>query len=574
VIVTGLGMRRGLRAACVVVFLLAWALLGPQSALATHGEPHASLKSWDIGNDPMIRGFDPHETFDDIAGLTGHVGSPTIVTIMENTEGGFCGILYWNPDTNQFASFAITGGLNTSGDLDRSAPGSHGNGFGGGDVWSLVNGNSSFTPYVNFRGTTSFRRWSTPASASTGLRVNSTTGLVYFGNFTDPGELFELNPQTNALRKFITGSKPYNLALDASGNVYMTAVAGGGQPDQILRLNPSTGVMRRWNVPGASNFQSSVSLGTPNSITVDPEGSVFFSESASNEIGRLNPATNVIEEFSKAGILDPQSIAASGTGSTLQAFFTEAGDSMTDPGHISLLTRAQATPSNTTTVIPVDVTPTVTASTATPTDQTKSAVTATIAPTTFDSPGVDPSGILRFPIDPTTDKPTGMTRVALPHTVFGSMEGSHHVFRLESEAIIADSGEPEIAAVGRCQGKKATISGTRASEVIHGTPGRDVIRGGDGNDSIDGLGGNDVICGNPGDDAISGGRGKDRIRGNRDNDFVDGKKGDDELHGDSSADRVVGGEGDDFLQGGSGFDRCQGGTGRNTFRACQRISES
>jgi hemolysin type calcium-binding protein len=554
------------------------ALLGAQSALATHGEAHATIKQWEIGSDPVIGGFDPHETIDDMTGLTDQVGNPTIVTIMENGQFGFCGMLFWNPDTNVFKVFGVGGGLNVFGDVDRSAPGSHGtiNGmtFGGGDTWSIINGGSAFT-YVNFRGTTNFREWNI-ASNGTGLRVNPTTGLVYFGNFVNPGEFYELNPQTNGVRRFTTGNRPYQFALDSSGNVYMTAVGTATVPDQILRFNPSTNVLRRWNVPGTptGNFQDNFSLGTPNGIAIDPEGSVWFTESASDQIGRLNPSTNVIDEFAKAGVDDPQSIASSGTGATLQAFFTEGGDAgVLDPGHISLLTHAQATPTSTT-VAPVDETLTPVASTATPTDFSKAPATNTIAPTTFDSPGVDPSGILRFPIAPTTDKPTGMTRVARPRTVFGSMEGSHHVFELTSSAIVADSGETPPVGTGSCQGKVATISGTEASEDIVGTAGPDVIRAGGGNDTVEGLGGNDTICGNPGDDVLHGNNGQDSIRGNKNKDQVGGDAGNDRLHGDSSDDRVEGGKGDDFLQGGSAFDRCFGGPGKNTARSCQVIRQA
>lgn len=111
-------------------------------------------------------------------------------------------------------------------------------------------------------------------------------------------------------------------------------------------------------------------------------------------------------------------------------------DGEEDHGHISLITPSEATPTDTTVTPTVDTIPPATSS-VTPQDFTLEPFTATIQPSEFDSPGIDPSGILRFPIPPGTSEPTGMTGVAFARTVLGSMEGSDHVFRLESEAIIS-----------------------------------------------------------------------------------------------------------------------------------------
>src|SRR5216684_6720009 len=42
--------------------------------------------------------------------------------------------------------------------------------FGGGDVWASVHGKSGFAPYMNFRGSSSFRRWDVGNFSSTGIR--------------------------------------------------------------------------------------------------------------------------------------------------------------------------------------------------------------------------------------------------------------------------------------------------------------------------------------------------------------------------------------------------------------------
>jgi uncharacterized delta-60 repeat protein len=65
----------------------------------------------------------------------------------------------------------------------------------------------------------------------------------------------------------------------------------------------------------------------------------------------------------------------------------------------------------------------------------------------------------------------------------------------------------------RCDGKEATIVGTRNNERLVGTPHRDVIAAGAGNDIVRGRGGNDLICGGPGNDRLIGGGGRDRLLG-------------------------------------------------------------
>jgi len=84
---------------------------------------------------------------------------------------------------------------------------------------------------------------------------------------------------------------------------------------------------------------------------------------------------------------------------------------------------------------------------------------------------------------------------------------------------------------GRCEGRRATISGTGKSENLKGTKGRDVIVGRGGNDVIKGLGGNDTICGGAGKDRILGGAGKDFLLGNAGNDTLLGGAGSDRVRG-------------------------------------------
>lgn len=65
----------------------------------------------------------------------------------------------------------------------------------------------------------------------------------------------------------------------------------------------------------------------------------------------------------------------------------------------------------------------------------------------------------------------------------------------------------------RCDGRRATVVGTRRSETLEGTQHRDVIQGLGGDDRIFGFGGNDLICGSGGNDRLFGGKGRDRLSG-------------------------------------------------------------
>jgi Ca2+-binding RTX toxin-like protein len=89
----------------------------------------------------------------------------------------------------------------------------------------------------------------------------------------------------------------------------------------------------------------------------------------------------------------------------------------------------------------------------------------------------------------------------------------------------------------KCQGRIATITGTKHADVIVSD---------EDSDTIAGLGGNDKIYGRRGFDIICGGGGADQILGGPDNDKLFGENGDDFLKGGPGHDRVVGGPGKDI----------------------------
>jgi Ca2+-binding RTX toxin-like protein len=95
----------------------------------------------------------------------------------------------------------------------------------------------------------------------------------------------------------------------------------------------------------------------------------------------------------------------------------------------------------------------------------------------------------------------------------------------------------------RCGGRRATLIGTPARDILRGTPARDRIAGQGGNDAIRGLGGNDILCGGKGGDRLLGGAGRDRL---------------------------LGGAGRDRLAGGAGTDICIGGPRKDRAAGCEK----
>jgi Ca2+-binding RTX toxin-like protein len=98
-------------------------------------------------------------------------------------------------------------------------------------------------------------------------------------------------------------------------------------------------------------------------------------------------------------------------------------------------------------------------------------------------------------------------------------------------SLLALSGSAAIAKAPKCQGRTATIAGTKGDDRLNGTPNADVIVGLGGGDELYGKGGNDWICAGPGGDFLSGGAGNDRLYSGGGNNSISGDAGDDVLQG-------------------------------------------
>ncbi|HVV89088.1 MAG TPA: calcium-binding protein [Solirubrobacterales bacterium] len=120
----------------------------------------------------------------------------------------------------------------------------------------------------------------------------------------------------------------------------------------------------------------------------------------------------------------------------------------------------------------------------------------------------------------------------------------------------AGAGDPT------CHGKPATIVSNAAT--ITGTKAPDVIVAGNGDNVIHGEGGNDLICAGGGNDTIYGERGVDKIYGEEGDDTIYGERGSDTLDGGGGNDRIYGGRGSDHIEGGPGSDLVEGEQGNDT----------
>ncbi|MGF1470586.1 MAG: S8 family serine peptidase [Rubrobacteraceae bacterium] len=119
------------------------------------------------------------------------------------------------------------------------------------------------------------------------------------------------------------------------------------------------------------------------------------------------------------------------------------------------------------------------------------------------------------------------------------------------------------------KGRRCTIKGSVANNVLVGTKNRDVICGRGGNDVVDGRGGNDTLYGDGGNDVLKGGPGDDRLPGGAGNDILKGGSGLDLLLGEGGRDVLSArdGRGGDLLDGGGGRDVCAVDPG-DTSRRC------
>jgi streptogramin lyase len=107
------------------------------------------------------------------------------------------------------------------------------------------------------------------------------------------------------------GANPYGIVTGPDGNLWFTEFAA----NQIARLNPTTGAVTEYG--GLSPASG------PQDITVGPDGNLWFTEYTANQVGRINPTTGLVTEFS-AGITPGSRPFSITTGPDGNLWFTES----------------------------------------------------------------------------------------------------------------------------------------------------------------------------------------------------------------------------------------------------------
>ncbi len=530
-----------LRSAVCVLFVSL--LAGGPPASAWDGVSHAVVKVWNtaVPIPPSLSlGLTPGESVEDPAGLTDHGTSfPTIVTVYARSShpGGLSGVSYWNPEGNVFAWYGKTfGGLPaaqmpppppSSGfpggvDINRGggpvlAGGPFGTSFGPGDVW--IGGAQNEPLIVQMAGSDPltgagrFRSYGTnnpllpPSGQAFGVQVDEATGHVFVAQ-TFERRISRVNPPTAIVTMWDMGTcngstcgSPVYVTVDTSGRPYATTVGstfGDGVvrvnrgADGVLGLNPLTGVsddtISLWALPSQPAYRIPPLFLTnpeenPNGlITADADGNVWISESGAHKVARLNPATNQICEYTTSGMRNPQQITTTGSGSSLQVFFTEG-----EGNSVSVLTQGEADLAPFPDRACVSVTPltfpTRVVDVTTQTfDELVLPLRTAIVPTVHHVASVGGSGIARFspmpnPLlsvdgDPIGDAgngfPSGMTGVYGVNRVAGAyldlQNGNKH-FQVESRLITAPPPSPPGGLPGRMTGggRLATADGTKVT---------------------------------------------------------------------------------------------------------------
>ena len=467
---------------------LGLALPLPASATHTDGSgnllPHATIKIWSPTATSPSFGDDPTMTVADPYGLTGHVVSGsytlTVVTVYENTNcpGGPCGVAHWNPATGLakcrgYSSGAMTGvDVSVADSTAKTGPG--GTTYGPGDTWlfkssfraagSVPSSCGGACPLsVHFPSSDTIRSWEA-GDISSGA-VDQATGEIWYTASDSGGVVGVFDPATNVTKRWTVGGRPRDIEIDSSGK----ALATVGCTNQIVRVDPATNTVTEWAVPGGGlqcGFEPFSQ--NPDGVDLDSEGRLWFAEALGDEVGRLNPATNEICEYKKVQpstgintIDEPQNVGTSGSGDLLQTFFSEAAGNAV--GIVTQVEAAGTSQESCTTVTPSVTTVTPAVFTLTPLTRTLTPSVKTITPSTFDVEGLDGvpgsgatttpgpdgiagnaddeviPGILRFPMPAGSgaSRASGMTQVALPNTVFGSLIGSEQWYQVSSGAIIA-----------------------------------------------------------------------------------------------------------------------------------------
>ena len=144
------------------------------------------------------------------------------------------------------------------------------------------------------------REWATPGNNPWGTAFDA-GGRVWVAlpgcdpspscaSSTPPGKLARFDPAVNAWSNVVTlpagFGQPLFVAVDSSGNVWFTMPV----TNTIGRFDPSTSTVAQWSVP--------TTAGGPWDLAIDGNGIVWFTEHYVNKIGSFDPTSQTFSEVS------------------------------------------------------------------------------------------------------------------------------------------------------------------------------------------------------------------------------------------------------------------------------------
>lgn len=119
----------------------------------------------------------------------------------------------------------------------------------------------------------------------------------YIGHYFPATRQFRIYPlpmvtapdPSNTAKTTTLPEAPNDLAIDARGNIWFTEL----NVNTIGRLDPRTSSIRQYSLASLKSAQ----VLDPYGIAIDPQGTVWFTEASNSRIGRLDPATGAIRSY-------------------------------------------------------------------------------------------------------------------------------------------------------------------------------------------------------------------------------------------------------------------------------------
>ncbi len=138
----------------------------------------------------------------------------------------------------------------------------------------------------------------------------------YIGHYFPTTRRFHIYPlptvtmpdPANAGKNLTLPEAPNDLAIDVHGNIWFTEL----NANAIGRLDPQSGIVRQYTLTGSNSAQAL----DPYGITIDPAGTVWFTEASNSRIGRLDPATGAVRYY--------DALAGSGISGSLMEIASDA----------------------------------------------------------------------------------------------------------------------------------------------------------------------------------------------------------------------------------------------------------